>query len=70
MSSLKLCFQKEEEAYKWPSLTKYEINELAIAAQCITAIVNVLEWFIEPIETYLENYAGEPAEPEEPKPAA
>jgi hypothetical protein len=97
--NLKLWFCPEELRYKRHSPTAHEINELAIAAQSIEAIVDVmadydcdtqdkeavsnclsvftvLKWLIEPIETYLENYAGEPtapeeeAAPEEPSPEA
>jgi hypothetical protein len=42
MANLELCFRPEEDSRKRRSPTKYEINELAVAAQGIDTLVHVM----------------------------
>jgi hypothetical protein len=92
MSRLELCFPPEETGQRRP-LTEDEINQLAVTASGINAIVEVmgeytcsiqsdnaldavsncldvftvLEWLIKPVLSYLSEYAGEEAAPDNPE---
>ena len=43
MAKLALCFSEEEKKYHPP--TKYEVNEISIAAQGVSAIIHAMQFY-------------------------